>query len=57
MPLIKSNTPKARSQNIDELVSSYKQKDSIGTSHPGNIKDAIKQAVAISYNMKRGKHK
>ncbi len=53
MPLQKGKSDKTRNANISELVHSYKEKGSIGTSKPGNLKDAIKQAVAISYKMQR----
>lgn len=49
MPLSKGKSSKAFSKNVKELVDTYKQKGSIGTSHPKNKKSAIKQAVAISY--------
>ena len=55
MPLIKGKSDKARNSNIKELVHSYKEKGSIGTSKPGNIKDAIKQSAAISYRLQREK--
>lgn len=49
MPLIKSASKPARSKNTEELLHSYKQKGSIGTSHPKNFKAAIRQASAIAY--------
>lgn len=56
MPLIHSASKKARSRNIGELIHSYKQSGKIGTSRPKNMKEAIAQASAISYDIKR-KHK
>ncbi len=53
MSLIKGKSDKVRNENIGELVQSYKQKGTIGTSKPGNIKDAIKQAAAIAYKMQQ----
>jgi len=53
VPLIQSSSKKARSKNIKELVRSYKKKGSIGTSKPEGMKQAIAQAVAISYSIKR----
>lgn len=49
MPLQKGSSRKVQSANIKEMVDSWKQKGSIGTSHPKTKKKAIKQAVAISY--------
>ena len=54
MPLKTGKSTKVRNENIGELVHSYKEKGSIGTSKPKNIKDAIKQAVAIAYQKQRG---
>lgn len=56
MPLIHSASKKARSKNIGELLHSYKQSGKIGTSRPKTMKEAIAQASAISYDIKR-KHK
>lgn len=53
MPLEKSKSKKARSRNIKELVSSYKKSGKIGTSNPESFKDAVKQSVAISYDIQR----
>ena len=53
MPLIKNSSKKARNENIGELIHSYKQKGSIGTSKPKNLKEAIAQASAISYEIQR----
>ena len=48
MPLMKGSGPKTISQNIKELMDSYKQKGSIGTSTPANKSKAQKQAIAIA---------
>jgi len=53
MPLKHSKSKSARSANIEELVSSYKKKGKIGTSHPKSLKDAIAQASAIAYRIQR----
>jgi len=53
MPLKKGKSKKVQSENIKELVDTYKEKGKIGTSNPKNKKAAIKQAVAISYAQKR----
>lgn len=56
MPLLPGSSNKVRSSNIKELVDSWKQKGSIGTSHPADKQAAIKQAIAISYaQARRGK--
>lgn len=53
MPLEKSKSKKARSRNIHELVSSYKESGKIGTSKPSSLKEAISQASAIAYDIQR----
>lgn len=53
MPLQKGSSRKVMSQNIKEVVDSYKQTGRIGTSHPKSKKKAIKQAVAIAYSEAR----
>jgi hypothetical protein len=51
MPL----NPKASlGENISELMNSYKQKGTIGTSTPKSKKAAQKQAIAIAEKTKRG---
>lgn len=52
MPLNKNASV---SENIREIVHSYKQTGKIGNSKPRNIKEAIKQAAAIAYSLKRRK--
>lgn len=56
MPLLKGKSKSVISANIGELIHSFKQKGSIGTSHPGSILQAKKQAIAIAYS-KAGKSK
>lgn len=56
MPLKKGKSNKIRNENIKEVIDSYSQKGTIGTSKPKNKKKAIKQAVAIGYaQQKKGK--
>jgi hypothetical protein len=50
MPLKKGSSKKTISSNIGELVRTYDEKGSIGTSKPSSKKAAIKQAVAIAYS-------
>ncbi len=40
---------------IQEILSSYKKKGTIGSSKPKNMKHAMAQASAIAYSMKAGK--
>lgn len=44
---------KTLADNIDELMASYKDKGSLGTSKPKNAKAAQKQALAIAYSKQR----
>ena len=55
MPLKSGQGRKVRQDNIAEILDSYKMKGSIGSSKPKNMKAAIRQAVAISYNQQRKK--
>lgn len=48
MPLKRGKSAKIVSNNVSELMESYSQKGSIGTSKPKSKKAAQKQAVAIS---------
>ena len=48
MPLEKGSSKDVVRRNTEELVSSYRQKGSIGTSHPGSVSEAYKQAYAIA---------
>jgi hypothetical protein len=54
MPLKRGSSQKTISSNIGEMVSSFKKKGKIGTSKPGSVKEATKQAAAIAYS-KAGK--
>ncbi len=53
MPLKSGQGKKVRQENIAEILDSYKNKGSIGTSKPASKKAAIRQAVAISYAKQR----
>ncbi len=55
MPLAKGKSKKTQKSNIKELVDSYDSSGKIGTSKPKNKKKAIKQAIAISYAVKKRK--
>lgn len=50
MPLETGSGKKTISDNIGELMRSYKKKGSIGTSTPKSGKAAQKQAIAIAYH-------
>jgi hypothetical protein len=54
MPLSSGKSKKAISGNIEEMVKSYKQKGSIGNTHPKSIKKAQQIAAAAAYR-KAGK--
>lgn len=41
--------------NVHELMQSFMQNGSIGTSHPADKQAAMKQAVAIAYKQARAK--
>lgn len=53
MPLMKSKSKEAFKKNVQELINAFEAKGAIGNSKPKNKKAAIKQALAISYKMKR----
>ncbi len=57
MPLKKGTSRKIQSENIKEIMDSYKETGKIGTSKPRSKKKAIKQAVAISYAEQRRSRK
>jgi len=53
MPLKKGKSKKVFRSNVEDLLHSFKQNGTIGTSHPKSMKKAIKQAVAIAYSKAR----
>lgn len=56
MPLKKGKSQKVISENIGEMVGSYKETGKIGTSSPESMEKAQAQAAAIAYN-KAGKNR
>lgn len=50
MPLKSGSSNKTKSDNIKELMKSYKETGKIGTSTPENKEKARKQAIAIAYS-------
>jgi len=57
MPLKKGKSKKVISQNIEELMHSYHQTGTIGTSTPESNEKAQKQAIAIALDMAQKKTK
>ncbi len=61
MPLQLGSSQSAVSANISELMSSFHDKGSIGTSHPASDAKAQRQAIAIALDKarraRRGKRK
>ena len=55
MPLKKGKSKKVINSNIEELLQSYKEDGTIGTSRPKSMKLAQKQAVAIAYSKAKKK--
>lgn len=53
LPLVKGKSNKVKSANIKEIMGSYKQKGTIGTSAPKSKKKAQLQAIAIALNTAR----
>lgn len=54
MPLKSGKSSKVVSENVGEMVRKFKKTGSIGTSKPGSVAKAQKQAVAIALS-KAGK--
>jgi hypothetical protein len=57
MPLKKGKSKKVISENIEELMHSYYEKGTIGTSTPESNEKAHKQAIAIAFDMAKKKKK
>ena len=53
MPLMKGGSQKTISKNIGEMVRKFKDTGKIGTSRPGGMRKAMKQAAAIAYSTAR----
>jgi len=53
MPLKKGASQDTVSSNIKTLLHDYERTGSIGNSHPGSKKKAVKQAVAIAMDKAR----
>lgn len=53
MPLKTGKSKKVVSENVSEIMGSYKKTGKIGTSKPKNAKKAQSQAVAISLGKAR----
>jgi hypothetical protein len=57
MPLKKGKSKKVISENIAEIMHSYHEKGTIGTSIPATNDKAQKQAIAIAFDMAKKKKK
>ncbi|HEY5534374.1 MAG TPA: hypothetical protein VIL99_05495 [Ignavibacteria bacterium] len=55
MPLKKGKSKKVISDNIEEIMHSYHEKGTIGTSSPKSNEKAQKQAIAIAYSLAKKK--
>jgi len=55
MPLKKGKSKKVISQNIEEIMHSYHEKGTIGTSTPSSNGKAQKQAIAIALSLAKKK--
>ena len=53
MPIKKGKSKKVISENISEIIRSYKKKGKIGTSRPKSAKKAQQQAIAIAMSSAR----
>lgn len=53
MPLKSGKSSKVRSENIAELLDSFKKKGTIGNTKPGSMKKAREIAAAIAYSKQR----
>lgn len=53
MPLMKGSSQKTISKNIGEMVRKFKDTGKIGTSRPGSMRKAMKQAAAAAYSTAR----
>jgi len=53
MPLKKSKSKQAFSDNVSELIATYRKTGKIGRSRPKGAAAARKQALAIAFNVKR----
>ena len=57
MPLKKGSSKKVISENIEEIMHSYHETGTIGTSTPASNKKAQKQAIAIAFDLAEKKKK
>lgn len=55
MPLLPGKGKRTLADNIEELMTSYKSKGTIGTSIPKSKSAAERQAIAISYRKQKDK--
>jgi len=55
MSLKKGKSKKVISDNIEEIMHSYHEKGTIGTSSPKSNEKAQKQAIAIAYSLAKKK--
>jgi len=56
MPLKKGKSKKVILENIKEIMHSYHQKGTIGTSSPESNEKAQKQAIAIAFSQAKKKN-
>jgi len=55
MPLKKGKSKKVISDNIEEIMHSYHENGTIGTSSPKTNEKAQKQAIAIAFSLAKKK--